>query len=228
MVVVLLIGVCTLIYSYSNKTLLPKLKSLFQNSYFKIIVLWFIVPYTTMFLLSFKVPMFIDRYILYTSISFYLIIVIAIVALLEKASHQWMALSIFIGSLLITVQLNPDNNRRLKEVSDVVKNLKNENTITLLAPDYAYMGFAYHYNIDYFKDAPNTIADLNTDAVFPIHDVNQLNEVLKDTYSNCLYIQAGTEFSDPGNLILKEISKKYKFHKQVNIYQIYIIHQFYN
>ena len=199
---------------------------LFQNIYFKIILLWFVVPYLFMFFISFKYPMFIDRYILYTSIPFYILIAIVLNHFTQK--YSVIAISFFLLSMLITIQLNPDNNRRLKEVVEQVQKLKNNNTITLLAPEYAYMGFVYYYNINYFKDAPNTISDLNKDLIYPIKTNEDANKLLKMYSGNCIYIQAGTEFSDPNNSILNDISSKYKIHKQFPIFQIYIIHYFYN
>lgn len=229
MVMVLLAGTCIFIYLYRNKMLVSKIKELFQNTTFKIVFVWFIVPYTLMFLLSFKVPMFIDRYILYTSIPFYLLVAVLLIFLLDKVNYQLLAINTVLFSMLLTLQLNPDNNRRLKEVTEVVKRLKTDNTITLLAPDYAYMGFAYHYNIDFFKKAPQTVAELNKDGIYPISRVVQAESVLMDSTSDdCVYIQAGTEFSDPNNSVYSAIAKKYKFHKEYRVFQIYLIHHFYN
>lgn len=228
MLVLLVIAAGIAIYIAIQKKVLHKFKSFIINQNILIVLIWFILPYTLMFCISFKVPMFIDRYILYTSIPFYLLIAVGFTHFIDTKKNQWFVSSLFIGSMLCTMQLNPDNNRRLKEVIAIVKDIKKENGITLLAPDYAYMGFAYHYNINYFKDAPNTLKDLNKDNVFPVHDDAQLNGLFAQDYPTCVYIQAGSEFSDPNNLIYQNITKRYKYHKQQSVYQIYLIHEFYN
>ncbi len=49
-----------------------------------LVLLWWIVPYSTMFFISSKIPMFIDRYILFNTIGFYLFIGAAIYFLYNK------------------------------------------------------------------------------------------------------------------------------------------------
>ncbi len=210
------------------KQFITTINSIFRNKKLIIVLLWFLVPYTIMFLMSFITPMFIDRYILFTSIPFYIVIAYFIEALSFSNQIGKYALLLFIICQMITVQLNPDNNRRLKEVVEVVNKIKTSDTKTLLAPDYAFMGFAYHYNIGYFKDAPNTMADLNKDLIYPIKTSDDVIKLIRNYSGSCIYIQAGTEFTDPLNLIYKQIASNYKYHKEYPVYQIYIIHQFSN
>ena len=49
-----------------------------------LVLLWWIVPYSIMFFISSKIPMFIDRYILFNTIGFYLFIGAAIYFLYNK------------------------------------------------------------------------------------------------------------------------------------------------
>jgi mannosyltransferase len=215
-----------------KKQLIPeKLKELWNNIYFKITFIWFVVPYLFMFLISFKYPMFIDRYILYTSIPFYLCIAIALSFFQINSKYAILAASVFLASMLITIQLNPDNNRRLKEVADLVRSLKTNNTLVLLAPDYAYMGFAYHYNLDYFMKAPETIHLLQSENIFPVFDSNAANSLLDSSTfqsKDCIYIQAGTEFVDPENAIFNSLSSRYKHNKMTHVFEIYNIYYFSN
>ena len=204
------------------------INSLKSNKNYLVIFLWFLLPYTIMFLVSFKTPMFIDRYILYTSIPFYFLIAIFLDLLSKNRIYFIVSSIVFLTSMAITLQLNPDNNRRLKEVITMVNKLKSNNTKTIIAPDYAYMGFAYHYQISCFKDAPNTVIDLNKDRIFPLSTPEQVKSILTDSKEDCLYVQAGTEFCDPNNKILEEISIKYKHHQVFPVFQIYLIHHFYN
>lgn len=232
LVLIILLLAATISLTTQNK-LKYQLTELFKNIYFKTIFSWFIVPYLTMFLVSFKVPMFVDRYILYTSIPFFLIIAVVLHYFFVKTKFIAIALSIFLIGQTITMQINPDNNRRLKEVARIVSILKKEQTITFLAPDHAFMGFCYYYNLKYFMQAPNTINLLNTDRIFPINKKETALEIITkntnhDKRPSCIYVQAGTEFIDPENGILKAIESQYQIHKVVHVFEIYDIHYFYN
>ena len=60
--------------SLKLKSIKEKAAQLNSNENLKVVFLWFSIPYLAMFFLSFKYPMFIDRYILYTSVPFFIII----------------------------------------------------------------------------------------------------------------------------------------------------------
>ena len=181
-----------------------------------------------MFLFSFKLPMFIDRYILFTSIPFYLSISVLVCFLIEKNIYRYIFSGLFILCLIFTVQLNPDNNRRLKEVTDLVKHFKKENTIVLIAPEYADLSFAYHYDIHYFRDYKNFRKLLADEKIFPVNSADMAKNLLENHIGDCIYFQADTQFFDPDNLILKSISEKYSKHTAQKVFEIYTIHYFSN
>lgn len=211
-----------------NKRIFSFLLEFRSNTNLKIIFLWFFVPYTLMFLLSFRIPMFIDRYILYTSIPFYLFISALIFFLIEKNSYKYILSGVFILSLIFTVQLNPDNNRRLKEAAWLVKSFKKENTIVLIAPEYADLSFAYHYNINKFRDYKNFRKLLTDEKIFPVNSADMVKNILLNHRSDCILFQADTQFSDPDNLILKSVAEKYLKHTEQRVFEIYTIHYFCN
>ncbi len=210
-----------------TKIVKEKVRSLFHNTYFNLTFIWFAIPYFIMFLVSFKYPMFIDRYILYTSIPFYLTVVIALDHFFVVPTFSKYAIMFMLISQLFTINLNPDNNRRLKELVNVTKSMKGPDTRTIIAPDYAYMGFCYHYDPEVFKMGHEALNALKRDNIFAVSSPVALAEVLNDAPS-IIYIQAGTEFVDPQNVMLQTIQKLYKNHKIVHVFEIYDVHYFTN
>lgn len=193
-----------------------------------IIFLWFFVPYIIMFLISYKVPMFIDRYILYTSIPFYIFIAILVNSVFQNYRFKIIAAVIFLGSMVFTFSLNPDNFRNMKEIVALVKRLKTKNTEVFIAPDYADLGFVYHYNIDYFKDYKNYKQLMKSENIFPVSNEAEAASVLDTTLNKCIYIQAGSEFQDPDNKIYNFLSSKYKKVEHHKVFQVYLVHDFSN
>ena len=89
------------------------------------------------------------------------------------------------------------------------------------------LGVIQRNNLNFFEQAPNTVQLLNNDNVFPIGDQNGANEVINGHNPNRLiYVQAGTEFNDEDNSILKSISSQYKTHEEFHVPEIYIVHLF--
>lgn len=229
--VLILIFASGLLLLLKRKKLGAIITQLKFNIYFKIILIWFAVPYLIMFLVSYKFPMFIDRYILFTSIPFYISIAITINYLFERSILSKLALLILILSQLFTLNLNPNNNRRLKDVAIITKVLQSKKSTTIIAPDYAFMGFCYYYNSDYFKQGHDAIKMLNKEHIYAVSNVISADEILeKRTYKNAplIYIQAGSEFADPKNEIFALIANQYKKHKVFHVFEIYDIHYFTN
>lgn len=227
MLVLIIIFVIMLLARFIKKDLGYYAKSLLKDTYRLTIFLWFVVPYLLMFLFSFKFPMFIDRYILYTSIPFYLLIAMALTWFVTKPMLQGAAACILLVSMCITVEINPDNDRRMNEWVETVRSLKSSNTLVILAPDYAALGFAYHYNRAYFTDYRNTITRLGKDNIFPVNSADAARSLLSKSSGDCLYLDAGAEFIDPSRAILNAIASRYAHHQEYFVYKIYYIHRFY-
>ncbi len=208
--------------------LVDRLKSIGATAFTKVILCWFLIPYLTMFIVSFKLPMFTERYILYTTIPFYLLIGVLMNYFIEKELFKNIAIILFISSLIFTVDLNPDNNRRLKEAVEKTRLLKKKNSVVLLAPDYADLGFTYYYNINYFKDYNNTRNLLNREHIYPVSSREDVGKILLGKNDDVIFLQAGSEFIDPENSIFKNLAPQYRHLEQSSAYQIYLINHFYN
>jgi mannosyltransferase len=228
LILIFIVGVILLV---KQKNLIRVTNQLNANSYFKIILVWFVAPYLIMFLASYKYPMFIDRYILYTSIPFYITVAILINHLYERPFFLKLAIMVFLLGQVYTIEINPNNNRRIKDVVTITKALQSSSSTTLIAPDYAFMGFCYYYNRDYFKQGHNALNMLNQDRIYAVKSLDSANNLLenrKNKKAPLVYVQAGSEFCDPNNEIFKLISNQYKNHKIFHVFEIYDIHYFTN
>lgn len=227
MLALIIVMVLIIVSRMVKKELPARLRTFFTNESRLLILLWFAVPYLLMFAVSFKVPMFIDRYILYTSIPFYLLIAIAFVHFLDHPVFQAVAAGLFLAVMAKTIDLNPDNDRRMKEWIATVKSMKQSGTLVLLSPHYADMGFTYHYNIEYFRDYRNMRNLLSKENIYPIGTAAAAEELLKKNTGDCIYLEAGNEFVDPENRIYKTIAAQYRNHEEYFIYKIFYVHRFY-
>jgi uncharacterized membrane protein len=210
-----------------KKELLARIRTLFAGEARIVILLWFAVPYLLMFAVSFKVPMFIDRYILYTSIPFYLLIATAFVHFIDHPAFQAVAAGLFLLVMVKTIDLNPDNDRKMKEWIATVKSMKQPGTLVLLSPHYADMGFTYHYNIEYFKDYRNMRKLLAQEHIYPVGTFADAEALLKSNTGDCIYLEAGNEFTDPEDRIYKTIASQYRNHEKYFVYKIFYVHRFY-
>ena len=227
MLVLILLIIAGGILLVINKKLVSSAWSLMNEKTF-LIYSWFFIPYFIMFLVSYRIPMFIDRYILYTSIPFYIFIAILINSIFQNKKLKIIASVIFIGSMIFTINLNPDNFRRMKDLVTLVKELKTTNSAVFIAPDYADLGFTYHYNPEYFKNYKNYKKLLKSENIFPVATETETASFFSKVFTKCIYIQAGSEFQDPDNKIYNYIAAKYRKVETHKVYQIFLVHDFSN
>lgn len=174
-----------------------------------VILIWFFVPYLFMFSISFLIPMFIERYLVYISIGYYLMLAIAINFI---ANSKWLFYSLSIVSVAMMIATcNPKNchKDRNKELVTYINNIKTPQTIVFLCPNWIDLTFVYYYNPDYFKDFLHTRQRLKADLIFPVNNADEINDSLFVDCDKIIFIDSWSELVDPGGSIFKKLSGKY-------------------
>jgi hypothetical protein len=194
----------------------------------KVLLAWFLIPYFAIFLMSFKLPMFLDRYLIFISIAFYLLVGQAIVYLSGSKKSLFYILSfIGVGGMLLTFHPNQDNHRRLKQAVEIIKNLKDKETTVFICPEWLDLGFTYYYNQEYFKDYGNLRSDLNKMAVFPVNHPDQVPDSILKKYGSVILFEEWPEVVDKSNDLLKEFSDRYSTPMVFKVPEAYKIYYFF-
>ena len=98
-----------------------------------------------MFISSIWVPMFINRYLIFITPSFFLLIAIG-VGNLEMTINLKVSLLI-IAIMGISFNMNVDNKREIRGMVNKIKDIKTNRTIVYLCPDYFDLNFlTCHHN----------------------------------------------------------------------------------
>ncbi|MCT4665693.1 MAG: glycosyltransferase family 39 protein [Flavobacteriales bacterium] len=181
------------------------------------IFLWWLIPYFAMFAISFKMPMFYARYLLFTSIGFYL----SLVYLIFKSFH-FKLINIFVGFLMVilfyrSLEINSKQffYREVKNAVEKVKELqnKNDNSLVLIHPHWAFIGFSYYYDKEIFQSLDSCEAHLNKADILPIYGWKGVKRHLQKTnkeYDHIIYYQDGSLFIDPENSIYHKILQEHQ------------------
>ncbi len=106
---------------------------------FKILLIWFFAPLLIIFISSIWMPMFLDRYLIFITPSFFLLIAIGVSNLENRTSIKFTWLIVAI--MAITFKLNVENNREVGELASKVKEIKSSRTIVYICPDYFGLNF---------------------------------------------------------------------------------------
>jgi len=193
----------------------------------KILLLWFFFPYLAIFLFSYRIPMFLDRYLVFTSIAFYLLVAQAIVYTWGSRKIIFYVLSVLaFGGMLLTFNPNIDNHRRLKKVIEVIHDLKKKETPVLMCPEWLDLGFTYYYNPEYFKDYGNLRQNLQKESIFPVSHPDQIPPGIMEKATSVILLEEWPEVVDKNNEVLKKISDRFSDCREIKIPEAYKIYYF--
>jgi hypothetical protein len=208
------------------KSLWKESRSEFTGSNVKILFTWFFLPYLLMFFVSFKIPMFLDRYVIFISPGFYLLVAVSISYLMKP--EKWFYI-FGLGSvclMAVTFTPNVDNNRRIREVVEKVKELKKDSSIVYICPEWLDLGFTYYYNNNYFRQYKDYREKLGSENIFPINSVAQMDTNRIRSSGRVIYFEEWATLVDKDTLIYKALSKRFRHHESYKIFESFHIHDF--
>jgi len=189
-----------------------------------LVFLWFFIPYTVMYAVSFWAPMFIERYVVYTSVFFYLFIA-SILCLSETNKRiKGFLILLFFSVIIFSYQSNPYNKRDIAKAVSFVKENKKDSTVVLVCPDYDYSAFVYHYNKAFFRNYSQMTSLLENDNIFFISTPDDARLVIQ--YKKCkevIYFQSFYQYEDPENKILHLLEKSYHIKEKRSFFEIYTV-----
>lgn len=198
---------------------------------FKAILVWFFVPLLVMFVSSFKIPMFIERYWIFITPAFPLLLAIGTSEIEKKVNLKlsWL----LIVTLGITFTTNPENNHHVGELMEKFKEIKTENSLIYIAPRQFAPNFAYYYDKDVFKTTEKKgedydyglIKKMNENAIYPIYTANEIDIKKVENADKVIFVDDHSTFLYPNNNIIGNLKEslgkyqKYEFKEGLIIYE---------
>ncbi|MFC2150943.1 glycosyltransferase family 39 protein [Bacteroidota bacterium] len=196
------------------------------------ILTWFALPFLLMFLVSFKVPMFHDRYLIYLSVAFYPLLAIGIDYLFPKFKYRYIFDAVVILMFIVTFNPNVDNQRHVKETVAKVKELKDEKTLVIISTYHFMPNFTYYYNTDYFKLVNNKFPYQNmenkliSENIYAVYGIQQIPEDILNKFNNVIFLDAAADFANPNNNIKNTLNVTYTKADEFFFYEIFYVYKF--
>lgn len=149
-----------------------------------VLFVWWFVPYTIMFLVSFKIPIFITRYLLFNSVGLYLFVAAGIVSLFNR--HKVMvpiAGAVVLALMANRIRILPDDfsNRDVKNAAQFVKANGQSGDTIIIYPFWDNLGFAYYYDRSVFQDVEHFDSRLADQNIFPVWGLEKVESIVEET-----------------------------------------------
>jgi hypothetical protein len=190
-----IVGILIVFMLLFKKDLGWRIKGIFTQPKLRFFFLFFVLTYFGMFAFSKIVqPVFLDRYLLFTTIPLFLSLTILLGAVLSE-QKQWWAL-IIIVPLAISTKWIPDNNREPDREAIYVSEKVNDKSLIAICPPFYDLTFLYHYDRELFCDYKHLHDNSEIQSIYSFEDIAFLSN-----FSNVVFIDANSQFTYPGNNI---------------------------
>ncbi|MDA3866017.1 MAG: glycosyltransferase family 39 protein [Salinivirgaceae bacterium] len=150
----------------------------FRKTYL-LFILFFWVPILLNYAISQSAPIMLSRYLLFTTIPFYLSIGYFI-SQIAKIQHIRLTISIIvilIASYKIKLPKTPDN---WIGKLDRIKKERSDNSIVFINAWWQYRPFAYYYDYQSFIDFNNTLHILKNQNIHAVSSITQIEKILEN------------------------------------------------
>jgi len=193
-----------------------------------IILLWFLFPYFFMFIISYWIPMFLDRYLLFISSAFYLLIAFLSVSFFTQKKYNYIVPSIIIVLFIVTFNPNMTNKRNVRETIAKTIELKNDSTKVIVSPITFIPNFVYYFDKKIFKDVDCVNVYNKIIKNLTLNNIYALNSMDTNLYSakKIIFVDAACSFGGIDNNIFNSLNGKYKLKNTYKYYEIFNVFEF--
>lgn len=185
---------------------------------------WFLTGWLLMFLISLKLPIFLDRYLLFLTPALYILLAGMFHHLHDNKTLHLILLSAIALVMLIFFQPNPDHHRRVGQLVSTVRELQQEPaTEVLISPDYAQLEFAYHYDPAAFKCYDSTTLRLQQQGIWPVRQLTDVPTARLDSTKTLIYLDCGTVFAFGHDPVMEQLRARYQLRDSLDLEGVYKI-----
>lgn len=185
---------------------------------FFFLCLW-AVPIIGDYVVSQYNPVFVYRYVLYSSLGTILCITYLITTSFKTKGLQYLFFAPVFFQYQSSFTLKPEKAEPWNLLMPEVIEEKTPGSCIIVTPSFKFKAFSYYYNQDYFKDYTNTLKHLNADTVFFINSMHKELLYKLNSFSKIIVVDCGKK----EDLIDKNIQamgfqlEKEKFQSDIHI-----------
>jgi mannosyltransferase len=191
----------------------------------RLILCWFYIPFLFMFVISFWIPMFLDRYLMFVSIGFPLLVAVSTDFIIQNPKFRLLVPALICLLFIVTVKPNKTNKREVRETVHLVKQLENNETVVLVAPVHFSLNFIYYYDRELFQYTDIELAKKKL-SERRLYCINSLEWLDYKSAKRIVLVDAASNFSAPNNNILNTLNTEFKQVNKHHFEEIFDIYEF--
>jgi mannosyltransferase len=193
----------------------------------KVVLLWFLFPFLTMFTLSYLVPMWVDRYLVFVSPAYYLSLAFLLHSMFGNNRVFVAVAAIPVVLFMTTFRPSLDNGRHAREaIAHVQKMTASGLTMVVLCPQWFDLNFMYYHDSDCFADTASDALQncMSRNNIHSVHHAMQIDTAILAQMSRVIYLDAGSRavIADNGVItLLQQDFEETTVQHYPDIYDVY-------
>jgi hypothetical protein len=159
-------------------------------------LIWTFVPLFGMFLVSYQVPMFLDRYLVYAAPGFCLLSAISLSLVLNEGRGRWVPAAAVVAGMAFTFRPWADDGLHPSRVVEQVQLWQEGQHPVLIDPDFYAPTYAWHLDRELFRDSASLESGLSERNVLLVSDPHRFINVDPDEDAVIL-VDSWSALTDP-------------------------------
>lgn len=198
----------------------------------KLVVFWFLFIFLLMFGVSFKIPIFIDRYVMPASIGFILTLSVALDYLSKNTKYCFVLPAVLFMMFVFSFNPKKNNKRNVRETVELVKKTKTDQTVVYICADWFDINFIYYYNQEVFKnydkkDSKKNINEyLKSQKIYPINNYYHIQTTHYKNADKVIFLDAAANSTFPDNKIKEHLDLIFDLKSHHYFYEIFNVYEY--
>lgn len=196
-------------------------RSVFPIQYVLVTIAWSVFSYTLNYIVSFRYPVWGERYTLFIVPGLYLLVSIIVLGLVEHKRMKLVLAFVIPSFLLLKLDNGISNGREIDRLVNTYRQLKTDSTISFLCPEYAEITFSFHYDSSIFRSFSNDSVKisnysslvrqkLNQRGIYPIRTALDIDSVKLNQFKRVVYIDYLADFNNANNGVRSLIESRFR------------------
>jgi hypothetical protein len=191
---VFIIIICGIMYIKQNQN--TAIFTQKKHKIYAIALLWFVVPYVFMWAISFKMPIFLNRYILFCTVPLFVFLGGFCVDVWASNKKMQAAFALILAIIMaVFFERNPHlilNRQLLQATRSIQSTMKTTDAMVLIHPFWAELALGYHAAPQAFADYAQHEAAMHAAQLHPVWELTAAQHWLRTyPHKTVLYYQDG-------------------------------------
>lgn len=170
-----------------------------------LLITWFLLPVMLTFLVSFWLPVFYEKYLIFIAPATYLLVSKSVEFI---TSVKFVRIGIFvvlISGFVLTSTPRPFDSTSVSSMVNDIKTLNSNGNPIVIIPGYFDKSLVYYYNRAWFKDYQNFYDSLRDNLLIPVSDPATDLSTNLIGFNTVFLVEGGSQYVDPSGAIFKNL-----------------------